>query len=65
MFLSVMFLWLYFSQTFMLTKKAVLDFKDLIEKDLGEEITYAQAEKWAENFYQLMLLITTPPEHHQ
>jgi len=47
----------------MLTKKAVLDFKLLVEKQIDREIIYTQAEKWAENFYQLMVLIITPPEH--
>ena len=45
---------------YMLPKKAVLEFKQLVEKHLGKKITYTQAEKWAENFYQLMLLIITP-----
>lgn len=49
----------------MLLQKAILDFKYLIEKDMGKEITYAQAEKWAKNFFQLMVLLTSPAEQTQ
>lgn len=61
MYPSAMFLWLYFSPLFMLTKKEVEDFQKRVKKEFGYEITYEDATELGNNFCAFMILLLFPP----
>lgn len=43
-----------------LSQTAILEYQELVLKERGESIAYAEAEREAQNFYDLFCLIVKP-----
>ena len=48
----------------MLTSNEIEDFQKIVLQESGKKISYETATEWASSFYELMLLLISPPKEY-